>query len=352
MSLGEFSFRISSQVCVLFYSKDLYMNAIPELSMQYSKKCHSLHETDVIFLDRPRPQSTANLDFLLLAMRAIGIRHSITHHFTAQLELDMKAAGVTYNVAECPPSMVNKYGNHGGTLPAPMRILEEHNTSFATSRQSPSMTDVIEDLTGANIAAGFRKDDQELHPFGGQPHSVPYFISDMHRREKELSTDQNTKVSNGGGAESTPNFKSQIHGLPVATDTLCPFEQNFSVPTGDTPSSDSSSSNKMQDTANTTPPDMNMKSYPYRHIDPSNHGAKQYGIFQADLASFGDLPAGWDGQNEVSGFGSGDMGGNGTQNDFSGFDNNSQPGAEFHDFIGDGSWNAGHFQSETNPFAP
>lgn len=42
----------------------------------------------------PNPQSASNLEFLLIAMKAIGKQHSITDHFTAQLEFDMAAAEV------------------------------------------------------------------------------------------------------------------------------------------------------------------------------------------------------------------------------------------------------------------
>ena len=44
--------------------------------------------------DRQHPNSFANLEFLVAAMTAIGSRHSITKHFTAQLELDIEASGI------------------------------------------------------------------------------------------------------------------------------------------------------------------------------------------------------------------------------------------------------------------
>lgn len=45
-------------------------------------------------LDPSRVATLHNLDFLLSAMRALGKRHSITNHFTAQLELDIEASGI------------------------------------------------------------------------------------------------------------------------------------------------------------------------------------------------------------------------------------------------------------------
>ena len=83
---------------------------------------------------------------------------------------------------------------------------------------------------------------------------------------------------------------------------------------------------------------LNTTQYPYRHVDPSNYGAKRYGIFQEDLAPYQDTP-GWNMQDDISGFENTGQGGNGLQDDFSGFDNNIQPGIEFHDFIADGPWN-------------
>jgi hypothetical protein len=289
--------------------------------------------------DHPRSQSVTNLEFLVLAMRAIGIRHSITNHFTAQLELDMTTAGVSDYIAsaECPVSMQF----YPTKLPVPMRIFGELNTSFATSR--PSMTDVLEDLTNTNIAAGFNKEKQPSPSIGGFS-IMPYIMGSARQLQHELDRDQ---VAQQGSSslkkESTPAWATTINSFPTTTDAFRPFEQDLTVPTGDTPSSDSSSSNRMQADCHTTPPVSNAKSYPYRHIDPSNHGAKPYGIFQADHTSFDDLPAEWDLQNNTI-FGNSIQGENQHNNEFTAFDDNDQPSAEFHDFIGDGSWNSGSLQ--------
>ncbi|KAE9367686.1 hypothetical protein N431DRAFT_444787 [Stipitochalara longipes BDJ] len=284
--------------------------------------------------ERPRSRSSTDLEFLVLAMRAIGTKHSITNHFTAQLELDMNAAGVSDTITECPVSM--QY--YPAKLPVPMRIFDDLNTSFATSR--PSMTDVLEDLTNHNIAARF-KGDKPPSSFQGI-NIVPYVMNNIKERQRELGRDQTAQQgSSSSKTESSRAWTGISHGFPLETGAACPFEQDFSVPTGDTPSSDSSSSNKMQGGSDSTTPEPNARSYPYRHIDPSNHGAKPYGIFQADLITFGDLPVEWDVQNNTINFGNGTQEGNAANNDFTGFDNNGQPGADFHDFIGEGPWNSG-----------
>jgi hypothetical protein len=44
--------------------------------------------------ENPHAQSVGDLEFLLGAMNALGRRHSITKHFTAQLELEISATGL------------------------------------------------------------------------------------------------------------------------------------------------------------------------------------------------------------------------------------------------------------------
>lgn len=43
---------------------------------------------------RPNPQNVVNIEFLQAAMSAIGLKHSITKHFSTQLELDIEAIGL------------------------------------------------------------------------------------------------------------------------------------------------------------------------------------------------------------------------------------------------------------------
>lgn len=41
-----------------------------------------------------KPSVLTNLEFLISALKSIGTKHSVTNHFTAQIELDMLAAGI------------------------------------------------------------------------------------------------------------------------------------------------------------------------------------------------------------------------------------------------------------------
>ncbi len=174
----------------------------------------------------------------------------------------------------------------------------------------------------------------------GEPHMLPYFILELNRREQELVTELSARIGpRSGKPDSAAAWNSQ--DVSVTTDTFYPFDQDSSAPTGDTPSSDSSSSNKMQGNSNATPPEPTAKSYPFRDIDPTNHGGKPYGIFQADLRSFGELPAGWDAQPEISGFGNDGQEASRMRGYCSGFDSDKQPSHELHDLISSDPWSTG-----------
>jgi hypothetical protein len=261
-------------------------------------------------------------------MQAIAVRHRITNHFTAQLELDMAAAGIKDSVTTCPvvpaafdvmaqtPSgpLAELFAKRHG-MPS---VVEQHNPQALSA--DTTLTTVIEDLTHQNVANGFgRKESVELHPTGTMPGPVPYFVTEMKRREKELDSDVNARNGSIGGITESETT-SDPYCLPRAAN-------------GGTPSSDSSGSNAMQPNSMTT-------QYPYRQMDPSISGAKPYGIFLTDNVSYQGSP-GWDMQNIIPGFDNSGQGENILQDDFSGFDNNAQPGTEFHDLIGDGAWNPG-----------
>ncbi|TGO07359.1 hypothetical protein BTUL_0288g00080 [Botrytis tulipae] len=47
--------------------------------------------------DKPNPQSSSNLEFMISAMKAVGKKHVIARHFNAQLELEMKTQKVDRN---------------------------------------------------------------------------------------------------------------------------------------------------------------------------------------------------------------------------------------------------------------
>jgi hypothetical protein len=273
-------------------------------------------------------------------MRAIAVRHRITNHFTAQLELDMAAAGINDSIASCPISPGGLFADQHG-----MPSVKEPNTFTQGPSGDITFTKVIEDLTRQSVADGFgKKGSNELRPSGAMPGGLPYIVGELKRRQEELNADQSAwKSSNGRRTESETAMTSHMsreNDFRATSDPYCPFDQAPSAATGGTPSSDSSSSNAMPGNSNTMQSNSKTTQYPYRHVDPSNRGSKPYGIFQADHSSYQDSP-GWGMQDVIGGFDNSDQGRNNLQDEFSGFDNNGQSGVDFHDFIGDRPWNPG-----------
>ncbi|KAI9641400.1 hypothetical protein NHQ30_010202 [Ciborinia camelliae] len=65
--------------------------------------------------DKPNPQSTSNLEFMMSAMKAVGKKHAIARHFAAQLELEVETQAVDrlnitstlYNLHNSEPPMAD-----------------------------------------------------------------------------------------------------------------------------------------------------------------------------------------------------------------------------------------------------
>lgn len=68
--------------------------------------------------DEPSPQSSSDLHFILSAMNALGKKHNITKHFTAQLELDIEASGIENNTKRYTCRVTEDI--HGGVPSIPM----------------------------------------------------------------------------------------------------------------------------------------------------------------------------------------------------------------------------------------
>ncbi|KAI6714041.1 C6 transcription factor Prf [Diplocarpon mali] len=83
--------------------------------------------------EKPGPQSMENVTFLLAAMAAIGQKHSITKHFSVQLELDLEGAGLKgrerHNEAiYIPNTPVNEWLAERHAIP----MTADHRHSYAT----------------------------------------------------------------------------------------------------------------------------------------------------------------------------------------------------------------------------
>ncbi|RDW59491.1 hypothetical protein BP6252_12578 [Coleophoma cylindrospora] len=81
------------------------------------------------------PNSATNLDFILAAMRQIGKRHTITDHFTAQLEFDIEAAGILSSIPRYAKQMaqmgvVTAGSPYGSDSPSSNNTSRDRQTSF------------------------------------------------------------------------------------------------------------------------------------------------------------------------------------------------------------------------------
>jgi len=102
-------------------------------------------------LDPTRTKSLNNLDFLLDAMRALGKRHSITDHFTAQLELDIEASGIRNSAPTpalnhfIPNTPINGILAERQGQPMAFQDLQDFANTMYTHRNSTNSTDSAEE---------------------------------------------------------------------------------------------------------------------------------------------------------------------------------------------------------------
>jgi hypothetical protein len=118
-------------------------------------------------LDPNRATSLNNLDFLLNAMRALGKKHTITNHFTAQLELDIEASGIRNPVPSArdssPRVPVGMYAERGGLC----TIMDDMNSEEVYSIDPLTIPDMVTDgyheiTTPLTVLPASSRDGSEL----------------------------------------------------------------------------------------------------------------------------------------------------------------------------------------------
>lgn len=243
------------------------------------------------------PQSIENLEFLIAAMKAIGIRHSVTKHFLAQLELDIEGSGI---------SIASKFSGKMGTgIPntpmnginpmrrgAPMTVSDLH--AFGESSTSTDVDGVLElcpyitSVSKGRVRAdspplmgvlpGRPADSPIVHrpPEGLHAHLHPSFPnwnpppkSALHQSPKLNQDNQQHQ-----GPVESRDFTSSSPPVPPDPNAVSggsPFNID-SFLAGNTPSSDSSTSNTMQFPYRTSESRDKSKStdYPMFHGDPNS----------------------------------------------------------------------------------
>lgn len=256
--------------------------------------------------DKGNAQSITNLEFILAAMKAIGNRHSITNHFTAQLEIDIESSGIRTHSKPTgkggiPNTPINGLNPSRGGVPMSvndLRYFSDASTSYTGKDGKANIQEVCSYIT--SLAKGSQIDQASLRPFYGILPRKPHNTKEVHRppeglREKHVhpsfpnwnppansaldespNLNQNTRhqqqqqrpLESRGFALSNPPIPADPN--PVSAGS--PFNID-SFLAGNTPSSDSSSSNTMQ--------------VPYRQADSSSHNkSTDHAMFQADSNSF------------------------------------------------------------------
>ena len=263
------------------------------------------------------PQSITNLEFLVAAMRAIGHRHSITHHFTAQLEIDMESSGIKFPTRHMPNISMN------GIIPSragkpistdDLLLLSElsyrdggKNVGLPElcSRMSNMAKGIPDAASGAESTASKAENPagegvyrlSTRHFCGVLPRKMPESESVVHLppeglRENHVHPSPPNWDPPASSALSGSSFKTQSRQQTQASSDASAFslpnppipaEPNFgnsagspfdldSLPSGNTPSSDASSSNTMQ--------------VPHRQSGPNKTQIPGYSTLQADPSSF------------------------------------------------------------------
>lgn len=238
--------------------------------------------------DEVHSQSITNLEFLLAAMKAIGNRHSITNHFTAQLELDIASSGI--KIGRMPNIPMNgiipsrggapmsvedlrtfwepSYTNENGSVQVQevcqyMSNMGKGNQFFGVIPRKPEAAEKVVHLPPEGLR------DKHVHP--SYPNWDPPASSALSNPDHNTQSKQQKQApfETSSFAQSDPPVPTEPN---VATTGGSPFNID-SFLAGNTPSSDSSSSRTMQ--------------MPYRQAGSSNHQSPDYSMFQAsDPSSF------------------------------------------------------------------
>ncbi|KAM3082049.1 hypothetical protein ACMFMG_004504 [Clarireedia jacksonii] len=212
----------------------------------------------------PNPQSTSNLDFILSVMKAFGNRHSVTQHFSAQLEFDIENSNLE-------PSKMTSH------------VYKSYEKVFATL------------------------DDHDLCSFSMTRMNKPEHSKNASGNENGAPANETIPVSLAGvlPAQTSsglydnhaqthyPNVVSNHRSQPDSgSDT---FDTDFSFAMGNTPSSDSSAS--VQNAAGTN-------TYAYRTPKPNEMDGFGTGdnawAFETGFLG-GDLGLGGNGLSAVDG---------------------------------------------------
>tara|TARA_R110002060_G_scaffold52206_1_gene63142 strand:+ start:1413 stop:2222 length:810 start_codon:yes stop_codon:yes gene_type:complete len=185
---------------------------------------------------RPNPQNVVNIEFLQAAMSAIGLKHSITKHFSTQLELDVEAAGLkppkhAGNVNRIPNTPIN--GLLADRNGVPMTVDNLHHYASAavptsrvggdgaqfTIRSGGSVTECASHMGGIIPILSDSSSAAES-PNDAQPHWTGSAPSMNGLKAKPDDSRNKSSVDNSG----SPNFATPDSG--TSNTMQFPFRQS------------------------------------------------------------------------------------------------------------------------------
>ncbi|CAG8962358.1 hypothetical protein HYFRA_00014155 [Hymenoscyphus fraxineus] len=209
----------------------------------------------------PNPQSSSDLYFILSAMNAIGRRHNITKHFTAQLELDIEASGIQNGNASRTRGMAEH------TVPnIPMM-------GILASRNGQPMT--VNDLRAFVKASPVNKEN----PSSSNTPQVELLIA----VETTLQANTHPEHVRSGDVHSASKIQTTPAANPQFTPTIQPQDiAQTACPYGETPGEPSCSNAALQ---SSEPAANSSMQFPLRQAE---------GVPQQTEPSWGPDINGWD----------------------------------------------------------
>ncbi|TVY37892.1 Citrinin biosynthesis transcriptional activator [Lachnellula occidentalis] len=196
----------------------------------------------------PHPQSLANLEFLVAAMKALSKRHPVTKHFAAQLELDIEASGIHMPGLSSSPETLQKLSTGFPNTPmngivaerrgVPMSVAElQHfvqDERVAPRRSASDTAFILPALTGIKF------------PSGTNMGSTPY-VENFSRQPLESSITSHVN-SNDYGTHVIPPIPPIGQGNAGFRDlsSQANLGSMATAQSRNTPSSDTASSNTKQ----------------------------------------------------------------------------------------------------------
>ena len=261
---------------------------------------------------KPNPQSKSNLEFLLAAMKAIGRRHSITRHFSAQVELDISGSGIdkgryrmvgVYSDSEV--ANTTEFAGHGidpsGNF-LPMRISQVCSAPLKDNASAP-FSGILPSSFNRNICKTGEEPIQLTPLYGVMPSdgqepspkdspsvtTINTFAAKMHKSKAVSGRPMDQRMS----SVTTTSSSSESRDGTGVFDPLgeLDFNDPLIFPDQHRPSNAAASSTGGEGLRHEIPQPyfsslkLSETQFPYRQVDPSSLGNRPYSTIPNDASA-------------------------------------------------------------------